>query len=707
MPSTHVGPVVIALMVLLVAGCTPSTAPGPATTAAQSHEAPAAALGPAAPAGPSGVTLHVLVLADGTPWSRALQDQLETEGIPFTVVDLQAAGRAPLTASFLGEADTDRARGHFSALIAPYAGSSLLGEAEQHLIQDYQTSFGVRLVETAPAADLNPVAADPYRGSIGGAEATVTDSGKAGAFSYLRGAVPITPGPEVTDAVLAPTAVGVPGEEVTPLVTVPIPGSDSSSPLIHSEVRAGRERLVFSFAGDTEHPEVRLLSHGVLRWVTRDISVSHYRSWFSVHADDILLPNSQWNIQFQCEIGRNCPPQVPTTGPEATVRMVPEDVDALVEWQRAHGGIVVDMVANGAGAGQYARAHGGTDPLADKLVAEQAELRWISHTFSHAFLGCQQILEPEDWRCVTQDGATRWVSPETLSREIVANQRFLAQLGVTHYSPAELVTGEHSGLRKPPQQPEDNPALAEVLARAGVTWIASDASEELWSRPVGAAMTVPRHPIVLDYFTPTARQAVAHFNWLNTTSAEGGSGVCAATADCVAPLDLDRGFTETIVPTEARKIADHMINDDPRPHYVHQGNLTADRLLYPVLNQALERRAAVYADSVPLLNPTLAEAGQAILDRQRWRESGQEQIEAIVSDRRVRITNQGPASVRVPVTLPAGARIVVAESVTGSFGEAYADQRSAWIELAPGASAEFETAAESGFHGAATWTRDR
>lgn len=677
---------------------------------------------PAAPAGRASVALRVLVLDDGQSWAAALQQQMLREGLPYDLVTLQAADRALITAETLAGSDADSADGHYSAIVAPGFDSPLLTPAEQQLLVDYQARFGVRLVDTtwddintdpepvepAPIDEDNPAPPPPpppppfYEGHINGGTATVTPAGLAGSFSYLRDTVRMDEGGEETTALLVENPTLGSGGLFTPLVTMPIPGTPVQGSLIGEENLHGRERLILAFDAD-DHQQTTLLAHGILRWATRDISLSHFRSWFSVHADDILLPNAEWSVAGSCEIGRNCPDSIPTTGPDATVRMVPDDVDALVAWQK-NSGVRIDMAFNGAGAAEYAAKHGGIDPLTDRLVDRTEELRWISHTFTHTFLGCERVLEPDSWRCRTDaQGDIQWVSREVLAREVVSNQRFMAKQGLENYSADELVTGEHSGLRKPPMQPSDNPELAGVLTRAGIRWIASDASDERAPRAIGSATTVPRHPIDLDYNTPTARQVVSLFNWKHTSKADGGSGRCERTPDdpCVAPLPLDTGFTDSILPTEAEKIFQHMITDDARPHFVHQANLTDERLLYPVLDAALERRAAVYADNVPLLNPSMSQAGAAMVERDDWTRD-YPLIDATVSGQRVKLVNRGDRVVRVPVSLPEGAADIAADKAIGPFGEAYAGQRSTWVEVAPGEHIEFEIPG-SGFAADAAW----
>ena len=59
------------------------------------------------------------------------------------------------------------------------------------------------------------------------------------------------------------------------------------------------------------------------------------------------------------------------------------------------------------------------------------------------------------------------------------------------------------------------------------------------------------------------------------------------TAAARSPQHPGTGFTDHIVPVEADKVLDHMLTNDPRPHYVHQPQLTEDRTLYPLLDRVI------------------------------------------------------------------------------------------------------------------------
>ncbi len=89
------------------------------------------------------------------------------------------------------------------------------------------------------------------------------------------------------------------------------------------------------------------------------------------------------------------------------------------------------------------------------------------------------------WKCVTNAaGATQWVSRQSIDDEIATN-RVWGQTNGLPLDNSELVTGEHSGLRILPQQPDDNPNLGPALTDNGVKWLGADASRDPAQRQVG------------------------------------------------------------------------------------------------------------------------------------------------------------------------------------------------------------------------------
>ena len=312
-------------------------------------------------------------------------------------------------------------------------------------------------------------------------------------------------------------------------------------------------------------------------------------------------------------------------------------------------------------------------------MAAKDEFGWINHTWSHRYLGCVRDLSTTPWSCATVPflGWTRHVSRWTIESEIGRNVEFARQHGLP-IDPSELVTGEHGGLAAPPQLPADNPRLAGALDAAGVRTLAADASLETATRAVGGAVTVPRHPIDLDFDTATITETIDQYNWVHTSRADGGNGECEADGGCLPPVAAATGFADGIVPTEAGKILDHVLANDPRPHYVHQPQLTEDRTLYPLLDRVIGDYRSWFADDRPLITPTLTQAALELGRQQRWAEAvATGRVQAWRQGSEVVVTVTGPA-VDVPLTLGPAARTPAG----GPFGTAYGAGRSAWVPTA-------------------------
>ena len=75
--------------------------------------------------------------------------------------------------------------------------------------------------------------------------------------------------------------------------------------------------------------------------------------------------------------------------------------------------------------------------------------------------------------------ATSTTADSSIEQEIGLDQAFAAANGLTNYTPAAVVTGEHSGL--------ENPNMPAALADTGVTTFARDASRQPQQYSLGAA----------------------------------------------------------------------------------------------------------------------------------------------------------------------------------------------------------------------------
>lgn len=623
------------------------------------------------------IDLRVLVVSDGGPATEAIAAELDTAGTPYTEIDLTRPDRPVIDADYLADTVDGRERAKFQAVVLPNDNPFPANSAEMAALVAYERAYDVPQVDAytyaRPEAGLQYPVHGGYSGSVDGVQAEVTDAGRAGPFGYLDGPVPFEDNSPTVGESYAYLSTPVAGADFTPYVQAPIPGTTEQGSLVGEYRHDGRRELVVTFVYNRHQQQFRLLARGIVQWMTGGVHLGSSRNYFAVHVDDVLAADDRWNSELNCTPG-----DVDCTDPDAVpdpIRMTPADVDRAVAWQREHG-FTLDLAYNGAGSVDHREDGDGTDPLADRFLAERNEFRWINHTYTHAFLGCEQDTTVVPWRCATHaDGSTKWVSRNDISDEIALN-RVWGQTSGLPLDNGELVTGEHSGLRVLPQQPADNPNLAPALADNGVTWLASDNSREPDQRRVAPATTVPRYPMNIFYNAGRAAEQVDEYNWIYTSRAQGGSGICEdnpATTTCLpAPLDTATGYAEHIVPLERRIALGHVLANDPKPHFIHQSNLAEDRIAYPVLDGVLDAYAALFAENTPVVNPRMKDIGVELQRRAAWR--------AAVRDGQVTahriggtVTVEGPAGVAVPATMPEGT------TRSGSvFGGAYAGGRSGW-----------------------------
>ncbi|MFJ2306752.1 hypothetical protein [Streptomyces sp. NPDC087787] len=656
------------------------------------------------------VDLRTLIVSDGGPAVDAIAAELDTAGTPYTKIDLNQSGRPVIDAGFLADTVDGRPRAKYQAVVLPNDNPFPANSPEMAALTDYERTYDVPQVDAytyaRPEAGLQyPVAGVGYSGSLDGVRAEVTAAGKAGPFGYLKGAVPfedISPTVSESYAYLSQPAAGA---DFTPYVEAPIPGESTRGSLVGEYRHDGRRELVVTFVYNQYQQQFRLLARGIVEWMTGGVHLGASRNYFAVHVDDVFAADDRWDTQLNCTPGDvDCPNGAGTPDP---IRMTAADVDHATTWQRDHG-FTLDLVYNGVGSVEQRAEHNGADALADRLIAERGKFRWVNHTYTHAFLGCEQNVTVVPWRCATNaNGSVKWVSRQAISDEIATNRVWGQSVGLPLQND-ELVTGEHSGLKVLPQQPDDNPNLGPALADNGVSWLASDNSRDPVLRKVGAATTVSRYPMNIFYNAGRAAEQVDEYNWIYTSRAQGGSGICEdnpATTTCLpAPLDPATGYADHIVPLETRIALGHVLAGDPKPHFIHQSNLAEDRLAYPVLDGVLDGYHALFANDTPVVNLRMKDIGAELQRRAAWQtavRNGQ------VTAYRVggTVTVSAPNGVTVTATMPAGTTLA-----GRAFGSAYAGALSGWTASTgrpltlglPSSAAAPHTAAKAAKHGPVT-----
>jgi hypothetical protein len=633
--------------------------------------------GTARAAGPR-IDLKVLVVTDGGPSVTAIAERLKIEGVPFTTVDLNAAGRPAIDAAFLADTVDGVPRAKYEGVVVPEI--DRLGAAEMTALADFERTFGIRQLDadvwSRPDLGLNwPF----FFGALDGLTANVTADGLAGPFRYLKGPVRIED--NASGVIEAFGNMGTPGDfpgsEFVPYLTATADGQTGVLAGVHTA--DGRSEMVLSFAYNAHQWQFQLIGHGLISWLTKGVHLGHDRGYFSVHVDDVFLPDERWSSTDNCTPDEDCAPGVTTT----PIRMTPDDVAHAASWETQHD-FTFDMYFNGSGSVE-ATEQGGADPLTAALVNDQGQFRWGNHTFEHMYVGCRQDVSVRPWRCQTDgQGNPLWVSKDEIKAQITQNLTWADGQGISTRAD-ELVTGEHSGLKILPQQPEDNPNLAPALNETGVKWIGGDASRDASQRTVGNALTVPRYPMSNFFNVGTKAEMVDEYNWIYTSRADGGSGICddnPATVTCIQPLDSAGDYDDYIIPVDSQITLSHILANDPRPHYVHQSNLTEDRILYPMLEKILGDYRAAFAANAPLVNSRLAELG-AELHRQNAWQGAMNDVIAYIQDGKVTVLPPNDAA--VPITVPNDTQDtsgLPAGQGGDPFGDQYAGERSGYTSTA-------------------------
>jgi hypothetical protein len=627
------------------------------------------------------IDLRVLVVDDGGPAVAAIAAELDGAGTPYTLVDIHRADRPLIDAAFLADTVDGRPRARFQAVVLPSDSPAGVDTAELAALASYERNFAIPQVDAytyaRPEVGLDYPVNGGHSGSLDGARAEVTGAGKAGPFGYLDGPVPFEDNSPAIGESYAHVARPAAGADFTSYVDAPLPGSQERGSIVGEYRHDGRRELVITFVYNQHQQQFRLLARGIVDWMTQGVRIGAARNYFAVHVDDVFAADDRWDTELNCTPGDvDC---APGQGEPDPIRMTAADAQYAARWS-AEKGFTLDMVYNGGGSELFKEENGGVDPLAQQLTSDKNAYRWVNHTYNHPFLGCVQDVSVVPWRCAKNaDGSTKYVSRAKIAGQIGDNRAWGQRAGLP-LNNDELVTGEHSGLKILPQQPDDNPNLAPALADNAIAWLGSDNSRDRAQRKVGPALTVPRFPMNVFYNAGRTAEQIDEYNWIYTRAADGGSGICETAADSTCldePLDTVTGYADHVVPLEARIGLGHVLANDPRPHFIHQSNLAEDRIAYPVLNRILDDYAALYADSTPLVNLRQHDIGAELRDRAAWHAA----VEAgRVSAYRIgdAVTVQAPSGVRVTATMPAGTRQNLLLG-TDEFGSPYAGSLTGWV----------------------------
>ena len=269
----------------------------------------------------------------------------------------------------------------------------------------------------------------------------------------------------------------------------------------------------------------------------------------------------------------------------------------------------------------------------------------------------------------------------SIGQEIGLNQAFAAANGLTNYTPAALVTGEHSGI--------ENPNMPAALAGAGVTTFAQDASRQPQQYSLGAALGAPRYPSNIYYNASNFPDGLSEYNTLyvaqgdslGSTQFPSETGHCTNTSSTTC---LTTPATEaSLLASESHIMLSHVLANDPRVGYAHQSDLIGPAAqngqdygytILRLIDDMLSQYNSWY--TAPLAQMTGVTEAQTLAEQSAWAtaETGGKYT-ASEQNGVVTVTNNGSA-VNIPVTVPPGT------TVNGSaFGQPYGGDLSNWVNL--------------------------
>jgi len=371
---------------------------------------------PAAAATPSRLDLDVLLIGTGAsdPTTAAWQSALSGEGVAYTTATATGdLGSQTVSLPALSTGD----EGHFNGVVIADSPTNFAAGALDPLY-DYEAAFGVRQVDgymyPSPALGVTAGAGT----TLDATTAQLTAAGLA-ALPELKGPVPMDvgtygyPASAVAGAPFTPWLRNTAGDVLAGVYQHP--GADR---------QANVSELALTFDYNASQTQWLLLAPGLINWVTQDLHLGLYRNYFGEDVDDLFIADNEWSSQLQCTpaatepVDVGCPASAqgnPAAGPPDSL-MSAADVAYVANWQKQTG-ITLEFAFNGVGActapsaaaASSANCAGSTtvngttytDPgvtvdatapdnsgLVNALLANQSEFNWITHTWSHQFLGC-------------------------------------------------------------------------------------------------------------------------------------------------------------------------------------------------------------------------------------------------------------------------------------------------------------------------------
>jgi hypothetical protein len=239
---------------------------------------------------------------------------------------------------------------------------------------------------------------------------------------------------------------------------------------------------------------------------------------------------------------------------------------------------------------------------------------------------------------------------------------------------------------------EQNTELATAFGALKMTAFGSDASKPYpnpatttfatgpysgASYPAGATFTdsgataVPRYPTNIFYNVATNAQEVDEYQTIYDLAP---SGACKDIPGVTTCNPSGTAFTiAQIIASIDQGMFQHIMGNDPRPHYFHQTNLMSqpgqgDGLYYETVNPLLTQYRQYFADNAPIVQLTMPQIGTLLTEQAGWAASSGK-VTGSIQGNTVTVANGTGGQLEIPLT-------------GTTVGSPYAGSQSGWV-LAP------------------------
>ena len=348
-------------------------------------------------------------------------------------------------------------------------------------------------------------------------------------------------------------------------------------------------------------------------------------------------------------------------------------------------------------------------PVAVKGPAGSVTLGWDAVCHAAEFKVYREVANSNQWKLIatipapTQAPPNSWFANPTVNTA-VAGGGALEQTYTDTGAAGTASSGPPAATEAVETPYPQNPILPGAFAGVGIQYFGSDASKEYPDATIpgsitpaypagstftdGTAQAIPRYPTNIYYNVSTEAQEVDEFNALYTPVAQGGKCVASSTTTCETAPATFAGVVSDV----DTNMFQHLMGNDPRPHYFHQSNLMGtpppgppttgtppatlpskgDGLFYSVMNPLFEQYNKYF--SAPIEQPTMAQIGGLLTEQRAWSQASAGQVSGYIEGNQVTIQNSGSGAVNAPLT-----------GVTG-VGSVYGGIQSGWTSVPVGTS---------------------